>query len=216
MAKRELTQTQIEDLAEQAEEDLPHDGRLAGALADQAARDRDRERDEAARQRRIADDAEIQARALRKVGFGGRQDNVTSPQISTYNPQGDKDYPRPPLRYRKAFIPHQAEADNLSWEEIELLNLLKSGEYRVTMNDDSQMPLTVIVELSMSGQPDRLLFRSPMYTAENFRRVPRLRDLLREVCEQDPELKAKAASVLTMAERERRVKAGELPVSLGG
>lgn len=143
-------------------------------------------------------------------------DNRTAPGISVFNPQGDTQFPRPKLKCRM-FLPWQAEEASLTFEEIELLNLLESGEFTLRRNDDSKITVTVRTIVNEStGKPDRLLVNSETaYNNDNHWMMPPLAKMLREVLRQRPSTRSAADQVLTMDERVEAVERGELPVSVG-
>lgn len=142
-------------------------------------------------------------------------DNRTGPNISALNPQGDSQYPRPKLRC-VMFLPWEAEAESLTWEEIELLNLLRQGDYAVRRNDGVKVQVTVKVKMNLNGTSDTLLMNSEAgYNDENAWMMPPLTNILRQILMGHPETKHAAASVMTMDERRAAVMAKELPVSVG-
>lgn len=140
-----------------------------------------------------------------------RKENIHSPLISTLNPQGDKDYPRPELKYRKAYIPWEAEPEDFNFEERELLNLVEPGEYWVTRNDNSRVMIRVTVEFhEQSDKPEKIWFTSGDAYGRSVRSLmPPFTTMLREMIGDG------AGGVMTMRQREEAVKAGELPISVG-
>ena len=142
-------------------------------------------------------------------------DNRTGPNISDFNPQGDSQHPRPKLRC-PMFLPWEAEPESLTWEEIELLNLLREGEYAVRRNDGVKVRVTIRVKMNLNGTPDILLMNSESaFNDENSWMMPPLVDILRQILMSNPETKHAGASVMTMDERRAAVAARELPVSVG-
>ena len=127
------------------------------------------------------------------------------------NPQGDKDFKRPVPIYGKIRIPYEAEPEDFTYEELELVNLVEPGEYRVTMNDRSKVLLTVVIHRNEHTQaPEILEFVSPMgYAADRRHGMPPFADMLREM------LGDKARQVATMEERRRWVEQKKVPVSVG-
>lgn len=151
---------------------------------------------------------EAQARAQKAVF---RPRNERPPLISVRNPQGDKDYPRPKLRFTEVYIPYRAEPEDFSWEEIELLNLLEAKEYWITRNDGTRLPLKVHVTVNeLTGKDEKLMFvHSYGYSQEQRGLMPPLTTMLREM------LGEKAKEVFSMAERQQLVDSGDLPISVG-
>lgn len=142
-------------------------------------------------------------------------DNRTGPNISAFNPQGESQHPRPKLRC-PMFLPWEAEADSLTWEEIELLNLLREGEYAVARNDGVKIRVTIKVKMNLNGTPDTLLMNAEAgFNDENAWMMPPLTSILRQVLMGNPETKHAAAAVMTMDERRAAVIAKELAISVG-
>jgi len=160
------------------------------------------------------DSREAAQHALEMARKQQQPDNITAPQISVYNPQGEKDYPRPKLKCRM-FIPWEAREETLSWEEIELLNLLQEGEYKVRRNDGTYIKVTIRVATNMAGRVDKLLLNhETAYNNDNHWLMPPMVDMLRSLAPQMGQ-KDVAAKILTMDERIALVEAGSLPVSVG-
>jgi hypothetical protein len=85
----------------------------------------------------LAAGQEVTAEAAREALEASRRQlppsNATHPDVSPFNPLGDRDHPRPELVCRM-FLPWEAERASLTWEEIELLNLLaEAGSYEYTV-----------------------------------------------------------------------------------
>jgi hypothetical protein len=145
--------------------------------------------------------------------------NAESPQVSVYNPQGDREYPRPALVCRM-FLPWEADWEALTYEEIELLNLLPSlgpGEYPVRLNDGSKATVSLQIERGPDGRPHRLLLSGlGLFDNEKHRLAPPLASLLRQLLASKASTRKAAEQVLTMEEREEKVARGELPISAAG
>ena len=147
--------------------------------------------------------------------------NQQHPKVSVYNPQGDKDYPMPALKCDVHMpFPQRVNDHGMDWEEVELMNLLEPGTYKVELNDGAVVTVNVIgrknhatgiVEsMSWSGPIDPDTGHpTPLFTATNKLLFPSLRNMLRQM------LGDTAEGVMTQATRTRKVKAGELPVSVG-
>ena len=116
-----------------------------------------------------------------------------APNISPYNPRGEKDYPMPELKCTIHMPFRQRPADHgLDREEVELFNLLQPGNYRVTLNDESTLTIAVvgrinratgkIEEMYISGplDPDSGQ-HTPLFTKETKQLFPGLRTMLREM-----------------------------------
>lgn len=163
------------------------------------------------------EDAKVVAtEALEKARKQVQPDNKTAPGISVFNPQGDKDYARPSLKC-KMFLPWQAEEVSLTWEEIELLNLLEPGEFAIRRNDGTKVRVTVQMTKTIDGKPDRLMLNAETgFDNLNHKLMPPLTDLLRQILKLGSSRQAKAAEkILTMEARETLVREGQLPISVG-
>jgi hypothetical protein len=145
-----------------------------------------------------------------------RPSNEIVPMRSVFNQRGVllDDNHKPPLKCIM-FIPWMAEWDSLTREEVELLNLLEPGEYRVTQNDGEEYRITIKAEFNLDGKTmSRLLMNHPTaFTQENFRKQAPLRMMLREIIEQIPGSKPLLAAVLTEKEEAAMIAAGQLAVS---
>jgi len=142
-------------------------------------------------------------------------DNKHAPGISDLNPQGELQYPRPKLKC-EMFIPWEAEQESLTWEEIELLNLLESGEFVVKRNDGVKIMVSVQMLMNLNGKPNRVLMNSETaFNDEHHWMMPPLTTILRQVLHSRPHTREAAEKVLTMDERLEKVSRGELAVSFG-
>jgi hypothetical protein len=137
--------------------------------------------------------------------------NESPPRISSLNPQGDKDYPRPALPFRKIYVPYEAEPEDFTWEELELMALLETGSYIVKRNDNSKVPITVEVTTNaLTKKPEALWIVSELgFSTENRALMPPMANYLRQI------LGDKAKAILTMEDRREMVSEGALPVSVG-
>lgn len=140
-----------------------------------------------------------------------RPENTRHPGISALNPRGDKDYPRPKLKYKRVNVPYRSEPEDFDRERIELLNLLEQGQYMVDRNDGTQVQISVkIVRNDLTQEPEELWFISPFaYSSENRLLMPSMTSMMRAM------IGEKADSVMTMAEERKLVASGELSVSVG-
>lgn len=142
-----------------------------------------------------------------------------SPKRSEFNQRGQRDYPLPPLKCR-FFAPHPIDPDpeisGMTREEIELANLLQPGEYRITLNDNSQTAMTIEATMNKAtGAVEQMRAVSPAFDREMFKQMPPLVRWLREVLAQHPEaIAAQADEVLTMAKEKALIASGELAVAI--
>lgn len=85
--------------------------------------------------------AEGLAEALAK---SQKRENAHSPMVSVFNPRGETEHPRP-MFAAKAVLQNgmKLDRDTLSWEEIEGINALPPGDWRVTKADGTSCPFIV-------------------------------------------------------------------------
>lgn len=103
------------------------------------------------------------------------------PMISALNPLGERDHPRPDLKCKMIWVGHELTKEGLSREEIELLNRMQPGEYRVTKADGLTIPFRVSSRVKDSGALDHLSFHFPCKTPEHRQNHAPMTSYLREV-----------------------------------
>lgn len=109
------------------------------------------------------------------------QENRRSPEVSVYNPLGERDHPRPQLKCQMMNGPYPIERDTLTWEEIDLLNQLEPGVFSVQRTDGSYMRLTITGERDANDTLTKLTIRYPMANEEDNKHVPRLVPMLQQI-----------------------------------
>ena len=73
-----------------------------------------------------------------------KRENVHAPMVSVFNPRGETDHPRPPFVARKVTQNGvELNTDLLAWEEIEAINALPPGKWRVTKANGQKIPFKV-------------------------------------------------------------------------
>lgn len=78
-----------------------------------------------------------------------RPENPQSPGISVYSyPEGDLARPKPELRCKMTWVGYELVTDTLTPREVELLNQLQPGEFRVTKADGTRIPFKVSAKFS--------------------------------------------------------------------
>jgi|TARA_R110000824_G_scaffold360437_2_gene548178 hypothetical protein len=106
--------------------------------------------------------ADIAARAAAKAR---RPENNPGPLVSDYNPVGDRDHPRPPLRATMYFgsSPIGTPQDNaqLTKGEIEALNEVTPGYYNITKMDGSKVVIEVRGQVNANRKLERMWFLLP-------------------------------------------------------
>lgn len=159
-----------------------------------------------------------------------RPSNEIVPQKSVFNRRGvllpdSAEGPRKPPLKCIMMIPWLVEWESCTREEVELLNLLESGEYMLSLIDKSKIKMQVKIDYSVDGTtPSRLLMQNigvdgqpgTAFNNDNFRLAPALSDELRQLLRQhkSKEIRALAAAVVSDEEEEALIEAGELSVSV--
>jgi hypothetical protein len=123
-------------------------------------------------------------RAGRSLGATGVYENRLPPDISAYNPKGERDNPRPELRCKMIWVGFKLSATGLSREEIELLNQVQPGDYRVTKSDGSTIDFTVTAKMDRKGKLELVSFHFPCKSVEDRHNHMPMRSYLKEVVEQ--------------------------------
>ncbi len=158
-----------------------------------------------------------QAQAFAKINDPS---NKSGPEISAFNPRGQKDHRMPALKCEIWAPWRSRESDHgLDREEVELFNLLEPGEYVIELVDGTPHKVVVIPQRhSLSGELTRLTFSgalndegkpTPLFTPETKNLFPSMRLMLREI------IGDKATAVETMKVEIAKVKSGEYLVSVG-
>ncbi len=144
-----------------------------------------------------------------------KKSNDFSPEISEYNPRGQKDFPMPDLKcevlmpwpLRKGF------QHGLTREEVELMNLIEPGEYVISLLDGTEVTCSVLgTKNTVTRKIERLAFMgaydveanlyATLYTKERRTSFPSMVFTLREILEQKG---IDHAKVMTMKEEKRRI-----------
>lgn len=145
-----------------------------------------------------------------------RPSNQIIPGISVFNRRGEMlaDYQKPKLKCLM-MLPWIAEWESLTREEVELLNLLQAGQYVVKRIDRSRINVTVAIEYKTNGDPSRLVMNhETAFNNDNFKMMPPLADILRDILKQhDRSVAKEAAAILSDEEEEALIEAGELTIS---
>lgn len=86
-------------------------------------------------------------------------ENKQAPGISVFsNPRGDLADPKPDLKVKMFWVGYPMEKDTLTPLEVDLLNRMEPGDYRVTKTDGSQIPFTVEAKKDNRGEIQELNF----------------------------------------------------------
>lgn len=71
-------------------------------------------------------------------------ENKQAPGVSVYsNPGGDRDDPKPELQCKTYWVGYEIKTDTITPYELELLNRLQPGTFRVTKSDGTVIPFEV-------------------------------------------------------------------------
>ena len=84
--------------------------------------------------------ADALAKAFQKAS---RPENTAAPRVGPYNPKGDRDHPRPDLKAKFTQNGVPLTHNTLTWEEIEALNALPAGEFRVAKANGQKIAFKV-------------------------------------------------------------------------
>jgi hypothetical protein len=110
-----------------------------------------------------------------------KKENVDHPGISVYSyPEGDVARPKPPLHCKMFWVGYDLQADQLTPDEIDLLNLATPGDYTFTKTDGSIEKLEIIGTNGHNGKIERLEFQFPC-RGDNKHNLPGMAALLRQV-----------------------------------
>ena len=81
-------------------------------------------------------------------------ENKQSPGISVYSyPEGELAHPKEPLKCKMFWVGYEMKTDTLTPIEVQLLNRLTPGDYRVTKADGVQVPFKVAAKYSDRVDP---------------------------------------------------------------
>lgn len=131
---------------------------------------------------RVEVEAAIHARAM-KAQLSPVND--VSPQISVYNPRGERDHPRPDLKCEVFLGPYPLEKQTLLVKEIEYLNKLEPGTFEVTKGDGTTVPFHIIPKYRLDGRTvERLTIAFPCADDDQKQNFPPFTQMLREVLDQ--------------------------------
>jgi len=120
-------------------------------------------------------------KASRHIGATGVAENNFPPEISNYNKKGERDNPRPELRCKMIWVGINLTKEMLTREEIELVNQVQPGDYRVTKADNSTIEFTVEGKVDRAGKPELLRFHFPCKHVEDRQNHMPMTSYLREV-----------------------------------
>ena len=89
-------------------------------------------------------------------------ENAAHPGISVYsNPEGDLANPKPPLKCKMLWAGYEESTDTLTPLEVELLNRMEPGVYRVRKTNGVEIKLTVAAKRNDRDDLEELSFSFP-------------------------------------------------------
>lgn len=146
-----------------------------------------------------------------------RPSNEQVPNTSVFNRRGVllSDYEKPKLKCLM-MMPWLLEWESMTREEVELANLLEPGEYALVRMDNSPIRVNIQADYKVDGVTmSRLVLHSDTgFNNDNFRTHRPFPEILRSLLKQhSPEMRAKAAGVMTDEEEEALIEIGQLSVS---
>jgi hypothetical protein len=103
------------------------------------------------------------------------------PMISHFNPLGDRDHPKPDLKTDIRWVGYRMTKETLRRDEIELVNKLEPGEFRVTKSDGRTIPFTVTAKKDDNGKLERMNIHFPCKSNEDRSNHLSMESYLREV-----------------------------------
>jgi hypothetical protein len=133
------------------------------------------------------------------------------PQISAFNPRGERQYPMPRLKC-EIYAPWTIDPNShgLTREEVELFNLLEPGAYTVSLTDGDSAKVEVIADVNeATGRIEKMKLKpTPSWSDEHRQRFPAMATMLRDM------LGDSAKGVVSMKEEQRQIANGTLAVSV--
>lgn len=152
--------------------------------------------------------SELIANATKKAT---RPSNEAPPQISCFNPRGDKDFPKPQLKCQM-LLPWPAEPESLTREETELLNLLEPGDYVIARNDRTKVKMSVRCTYNLdSDKPSKLIINhDTAFNNDYHRMMPPMTEYLRSMLKQNPKSRQAEKLVVTDDDELLLIAAGQL------
>lgn len=151
--------------------------------------------------------ATIHAQAMKKAL---RPENEVAPGVSVYNPQGERDHPRPKPTHIYMMGPYPiadpGNYDTVTLTEIELLNQLKPGDFQVTKADGTSVKATIKTEYEGDGtKPRRTWLHIPIANDEQKESWPPLVQVLSEILTGETPMQSYARYQRIIAEQQAEI-----------
>ena len=158
-------------------------------------------------------DQEIQREQLKQTK---KPSNVRGPEISAFNPRGEKDYPMEALAF-EVMAPWQLSKGRnhgLTAEEVALMNRVQApSEVTIELLDDSVVRAAIIAQKNIiSGAIERIAFMGPrdaeggmytsLYTKDRKSQMPSMVKMLHQVLDQQG---VDYSDIPTMAQIKQRI-----------
>jgi hypothetical protein len=141
----------------------------------------------------LEDLSTVEARkAGRVLGASGSYENNRPPEVSHYNPLGERDNPRAELKCKMVWVGYSMTKEALTREEVNLLNQVEPGDYRVTKADGSTIDFKVDCRKDRAGRPELMTFHFPCKNREEKMNHMGTVSYLKEVLAQQAERAAAA------------------------
>ena len=134
------------------------------------------------------------------------------PMFSHTNPLGERENPRPELKCKMYWVGYELFKEGLTRLEIDLVNRMQPGSYRVTKADGRRIPFNVQSKLDDAGKIESLTFHFPCKGTEDRQNhnsmVAYLQEALGELQTQEDLLTQIAALKTQLAAQAPRVATG--------
>ena len=167
----------------------------------------------------------LQAEQLKQTR---KRSNEVGPEISAFNPRGEKDFPMPKLKCEVSCPwPNRPEWHSFTREEVELWNLVEPGQFQIEKMDGSVVEANVIgARNTTTGKLEALELVGAYDTGEkrfgpifpkggHHTTFPPLTNMLRQILAKRADLNVEPNEVMTMKREEALIATGELTVSQG-
>lgn len=119
-------------------------------------------RDKASQGADVSTALEQMTKTLAELTTRTMPENRRANGISAYShPEGDYEHPKTPLKCAMYWVGYPLTIETLTPPEIESLNALVPGDYRVTKGNGNQIPFTVEGKRTQSGALESLWVRFP-------------------------------------------------------
>lgn len=139
--------------------------------------------------------AEIEAEAIARLQ---RRENPDPPDRSDFNPEGERDSPRPELKCKMFWLGFPLDLKSLTKREISLLNRVEqTGEFIFKRTDMSPEKMTISGEKDPNGRWEKIEFQFKA-RGEARNNLPPMAAILSQVLGEEDELSALRKEVETL------------------